>query len=170
MAHWAGLLRWPGLDVNANHVLHLKRMSRGLGTKQLLFLKAIHSIEKDAGDASSYWRISVVLEQAYALSPELQDIEKRRNEAMATREARVRQLALEGDKQAKMFLTLTRALMVRRRWDVGEHHDRRRRAPEWLEHHLNPSRTLALLERRGLVSRVNGGVALTDEGRKAVKG
>ncbi|TGS46029.1 MULTISPECIES: hypothetical protein [unclassified Mesorhizobium] len=140
-------------------------MSRGLGIKQLLFLKAIHSIEKEAADTSSYWRISAVLEQAYALSPELQEMQKRLDQAMAARDAKTRQMAIDGDPKAKLLMSLTRQLAVRRRWDVGEHHDRKRRCPEWLEHHLNPSRTLALLERRGLVTRVNGGVALSDAGR-----
>jgi hypothetical protein len=33
------------LDVSDNHVLHLKAMLRGLGSKQTLFLNAIRSIE-----------------------------------------------------------------------------------------------------------------------------
>lgn len=140
-------------------------MSRGLGSKQILFLKAIRSIEQT--DRDSFWRISAVMEQAFALSTELQEIERRRNEAAAASDARIKQLALEGDQRAKLLMSLTRALGVHRRWDVGEHHDRKRRAPEWLEHHLNPSRTLALLERRGLVARITGGVRLTEAGRQA---
>jgi hypothetical protein len=110
------------LDLNGNHVLHLKNDVTRSRQQRLLFLKAIRSIEQD--DRNSYWRFSSIFEQAYALSPELQDIEKLRKEAMAASDAHIRPRAVGGDPRAKLLMWLTRALVRSRRWDVGKHHRR----------------------------------------------
>ena len=145
-------------------------MSRGLGSKQRLLLDAIRSIEQEDGAgpiAGRHWRISYILERAYSLSSELQDIERHRADAIAADKARIAKLASEGDEKAKLFLSLTRALAKGPRWEVGERF--KRQSPEWIEYYLNPSRTLALLAKRGLITRIHGGAALTDAGREMLK-
>ncbi|MBZ9909202.1 hypothetical protein LB557_24640 [Mesorhizobium sp. BR115XR7A] len=138
-------------------------MSRGLGTKQLLLLKAIRSIELEREDERSLWSISGILERAYSLSTDMQDVERRRDEASAVRAAHVDRLAREGDKRALLLKAIDRGLVRQSRWEVGERY--KRRTPEWVEHHLNPSRTLALLEKRGLIQRERGYAGLTETGR-----
>lgn len=140
-------------------------MSRGLGNKQRLILAALRSIEAEHG-AGDLWAVSFIVHRAYEISEEMRGIERRREQAYVANNMRIQKMADEGDDNAKMYLRLTKqaATMYRRNWSDGGR-PRSRDWPEWIEKHLNPSRTLKQLEQRGLVAREPGFAGLTDEGR-----
>ena len=140
-------------------------MSRGLGTAQRLMLKALASLEAEHGRADAFF-VWAIVDRAYAISPELQARHRAFTEACERREAKTREMAAAGDARARLYLQLTRA-MPREQPSPRL----RRTTPFWLtEAELNPSRALASLARRGLVTRrpVKGGgsAGLTDAGRE----
>lgn len=140
-------------------------MSRGLGTGQHLALKALASLEAENGEGGRFY-VWAIVDRIYALSPGMQDRHRAATEAQAASTASIRERAAQGDDRAALYLSLTRGL-VRTRPSP-----RTRRASPFsiTETRLNPSRVLASLARRGLVSRepVRGGgtAGLTDEGRR----
>lgn len=140
-------------------------MSRGLGTAQRLILTALASLEEENGEGHRFL-VWAIVDRLYELSPELQDLTRSRNAASEARNAAIRARADAGDDKARLYLSLGRALSGGRR-----NHPRKRRTAPWAETEtaLNPSRVLASLERRGLVTRnaIKGGGAagLTDAGR-----
>lgn len=143
-------------------------MSRGLGTAQHLMLKALAALEAEHGGDGDLFCVWAIVDRAYALSPEMQERHRQESEAIAARHARMREKAEGGDDRALRFVTLTQSL---RRSRPGPR--ARRTSPSWItEHDFNPSRVLASLERRGLVSRNalkgGGSAGLTDAGRQAV--
>lgn len=142
-------------------------MSRGLGAAQRLILRALAALEAEHGRGE--WRFCVwaIVDRSYALSPEMQKRHRAQTEASAARNAAIQARAEAGEELAIRYLGLTRALTRGRPGPRA-----RRTTPFWLtEGTFNPSRVLASLERRGLVSRhaVKGGgsAALTDAGRQA---
>lgn len=143
-------------------------MSRGLGTAQRLVLAALASLEAEEGEGHRFL-VWAIVDRLYSLSPELQDLHRRRNEAIAARNAAIRAQAEAGDDKARLYLALGN--VIRRRPGA-----RKRRTAPWFETEvaMNPSRVLASLERRGLVTRnaIKGGGAagLTEAGRTAAVG
>ena len=140
-------------------------MSRGLGTAQRLMLKALASLEAEHGGDSGLFFVWAIVDRAYELSPEMQARHQAMTEASAARSAEIQARAAGGDERAALFLGLTRSLTRTRRAPRT-----RRESPFWLtEVDFNPSRILASLERRGLVTRraIKGGgsAGLTDAGR-----
>lgn len=140
-------------------------MSRGLGTAQRLMLTALASLEAENGPGGRFY-VWAIVDRAYALSPKMQERERGAAEARVARNAAIRERVSQGDDRAQLYLGMTRALVRTRRSPRA-----RRTTPFWLtEGALNPSRALASLELRGLVSRnpVKGGGAagLTDAGRE----
>ena len=140
-------------------------MSRGLGTGQHLLLIALASLEDEHGSKGGRFYVWAIVDRAYALSPCMQSRHYAATEASAARKDAVRKKAAEGDDQAALYLSLTHALQRLRRGPRA-----RRTTPFWLtEGCFNPSRILASLESRGLVSRTvlkgSGSAALTDAGR-----
>lgn len=127
-------------------------------------LKALAALEAENGSGSRFY-VWAIVDQVYALSPEMQQREQQRSEAIAANNARIAAMADAGDDRARLFLSLGRGLARTRR------HPRTRRTAPWriTETAFNPSRVLASLERRGLVTRnatKGGGAAgLTDAGR-----
>jgi hypothetical protein len=142
-------------------------MSRGLGTAQRLMLKALASLEAEDGTGDRFY-VWAIVDRAYALSPEMQERHRGETEARDMRRVALRDRAAQGDDQAALHLSMTIALTRSRRGPRA-----RRTSPSWItEHDFNPSRVLASLERRGLVSRNafkgGGSAGLTDAGRQAV--
>lgn len=140
-------------------------MSRGLGTAQRLMLKALASLEAEHGGDSGLFFVWAIVDRAYELSPEMQARHQAMTDASAARSAEVQARAAAGDERAALFLALTRSLTRTRRAPRT-----RRTTPFWLtEGDFNPSRILASLQRRGLVTRraIKGGgsAGLTDAGR-----
>lgn len=140
-------------------------MSRGLGTAQRLILQALASLEAEHGRDEGLFYVWAIVDRAYALSPELQGRHRAQTEASAAQAAALRARADAGEELAIRYLHLTRTLTRSRPGPRA-----RRTTPFWLtEGELNPSRILASLERRGLVTRraVKGGgsAGLTDAGR-----
>lgn len=140
-------------------------MSRGLGKLQRLMLGALKAIEAERGSrCDNLWAVSYIVEKAFELSAELQDIERQRIEAHKAHTERIKAMSLNGNQLAMEYLKLDRLLPGRSYSGRKE-----RECPGWVETHLNTSRVLALLERRGLVTRQGGRgasfVALTDAGR-----
>lgn len=138
-------------------------MSRGIGRAQVLVLRAIASLEAEYGKSSFYvWAIA---ERCYALSPALRERTRRQAEAAAARYEQIREMARNGNADAKLLIHLDQGLSMR--WPSP----RRRRANEIriVESSINPSRALAALARRGLLvhrSIKGGGSArLTQSGR-----
>ncbi|GJE59218.1 hypothetical protein [Methylobacterium trifolii] len=129
-------------------------------------LMAMASLEAEHDSQGGGFYVWAIVDRVYALSPEMQDRHRRTTGAIEARNVAIRERAAAGDGKAALYLSLGRSLACGRRsprW--------RRTAPEWLtETALNPSRVLASLQRRGLVSRValNGGgsAGLTDTGRQ----
>lgn len=139
-------------------------MSKGLGAAQRLMLTALASLEAEHGKGDRFY-VWAIVERAYAMSQPMQDRERTAAVAHAERTAGIRERAEQGDDSAALFLGLTQSL---RRSRPGPR--KRRTTPFWLtETCFNPSRVLASLERRGLVSRraIQGGgsAGLTEEGR-----
>jgi hypothetical protein len=140
-------------------------MSHGLGKAQRLMLQALASLEAEHGREEGLFYVWAIVDRAYALSPEMQDRHRAQTEASAAQTAALQARAEAGEELAIRYLGLTRALTRTRRGPRA-----RRTTPLWLtEGDFNPSRILASLERRGLVTRnaVKGGgsAGLTDEGR-----
>ncbi|MCJ2115708.1 hypothetical protein MKK65_03720 [Methylobacterium sp. J-001] len=141
-------------------------MSRGLGTAQPLMLKALASLEAEHGSGNGLFFVWAIVDRAYELSPEMQARHQAMTEASAARSAEIQARAAAGDERAALFLGLTRSLTRTRRAPRA-----RRATPFRLtESGFNPSRVLASLERRGLVTRraIKGGgsAGLTDAGRQ----
>lgn len=140
-------------------------MSHGLGKSQRLILQALASLEAEHGRDEGLFYVWAIVDRAYALSPEMQGCHRTQNEASATQAAALKVRADAGEEPAMRYLHLTRTLTRTRPAARA-----RRTTPFWLtEGDFNPSRVLASLERRGLVTRraVKGGesAGLTDEGR-----
>lgn len=143
-------------------------MSKGLGVAQRLVLIALASLEAENGDTGPFDGYAIV-ERVYAMSQPMQDREHGLTVARAGMAANIRERAEQGGDRAAPYLTLTRGLQ---RSTPSPH--QRRTTPFWLtETGVNPSRVLASLARRGLVSRkaIRGGgsVGLTDEGRSVAR-
>lgn len=141
-------------------------MSRGLGTAQRLMLKALASLAAEHGSDDGLFFVWAIVDRAYELSPEMQARHQAMTEASAARSAEIQARAAAGDERAALFLGLTRSLTRASRAPRT-----RRTTPFRLtEVGFNPSRILASLERRGLVTRraIKGGgsASLTDEGRR----
>lgn len=144
-------------------------MSRGLGTAQHLILKALASLEAEHGQGGQFY-VWAIVDRAYSLSPQMQARERAADEASAERAASIRERAAQGDERAATLLMLTLRLGRSRRGPRA-----RRTTPFWLtETTLNPSRVLAGLARRGLVTRTpikgGGAAGLTDAGRSVAAG
>lgn len=142
-------------------------MSRGLGAGQRLMLRALAALEAEHGQGEGLFYVWAIVDQAYALSPEMQDSHRRQKEASAAQSAALQARADAGEELAIRYLHLTRTLTRSRPGPRT-----RRTTPFWLtECGFNPSRILASLKRRGLVTRraVKGGgsAGLTDAGRSA---
>lgn len=142
-------------------------MSRGLGMGQCLMLRALASLEDEHGRDQGLFYVWAIVDRAYALSPELQERHRAQTEASAAQAAALRSRADAGEELAIRYLGLTRSIVRSRPGPRA-----RRTTPFWLtEGELNPSRILASLERRGMVSRraVKGGgtARLTEAGRSA---
>jgi hypothetical protein len=140
-------------------------VSRGLGTAQHLMLKALTSLEAENGEGHRFL-VWAIVDRAYELSPAMQERHRLRTEASAARRAAIQERADEGDRDAALYLGLTRALTRTRRGPRA-----RRTSPFWItEVEFNPSRILASLQRRGLVSRMplkgGGSAGLMDAGRQ----
>lgn len=140
-------------------------MSRGLGTAQHLLLRALASLEAEHAGHRGEFYVWVIVDRAFALSPDMQSRQQAATEASAAREAALRKRAAEGDDRAALYLGLTRSL---RRTRLAPR--ARRTTPFWItEGCFNPSRVLASLQRRGLVARTavkgGGSAGLTDAGR-----
>lgn len=139
-------------------------MSKGLGAAQRLMLSALASREAEYGDGAPFY-VWAIVDRVYALSPRMQDRQRREKASLAAVTANIRERAAQGDDKAALYLSLTRS-MVRMRPSPRI----RRSSPfRQTEVRFNPSRVLASLERRNLVRRhaVKGGgsAGLTDEGR-----
>jgi hypothetical protein len=139
-------------------------MSKGLGAAQRLVLTALASLEAEHGKDGLFY-VWVIVDRAYAMSQPMQDRERAAAATHAEMTAGIRERAEQGDGNAALYLGLTQSL---RRSKPSPR--KRRTTPFWLtETRFNPSRVLATLERRGLVSRkaIQGGgsAGLTDEGR-----
>ncbi len=139
-------------------------MSRGLGAAQNLALSALASLEAENGAGGQFY-VWAIVDRIYALSPGMRDRHRAMMAAIDANTASVRERAARGDDRAALYLSLTRSI-ARARPSPRT----RRTSPFGLtETRLNPSRLLASLERRGLVSRhaIQGGgsAGLTDEGR-----
>ncbi len=140
-------------------------MSRGLGTAQHLMLKALASLEAENGEGHRFL-VWAIVDRAYELSPAMQERHRLETEARAARTAAIQERADQGDADATRYLVLTNALTRTRRGPRA-----RRTSPFWItEVEFNPSRVLASLKRRGLVSRMplkgGGSAGLTDAGRQ----
>ena len=145
-------------------------MSRGLGTAQRLMLRALAALEAEYAHHRGEFYVWVIVDRAYALSPDMQGRQQDRIEAHAARDAAIRKMADEGDDKARLYLALGRSL---RRGRPGPR--TRRTTPVWLtEGRFNPSRVLASLHGRGLVTRTaikgGGSAGLTDTGRLIAAG
>lgn len=158
-------------------------MSRGIGTSQALLLRALLSLEAELGsgrrwrpEGVGHWfKVWKILERAWALSPNLRarEASDRERHAMAEKERRAwfEQKAKEGNALAREWLMLDMSLSgyYRRRGRARQV----RTVPVFFEEAVNPSRSLASLEKRGLVDRyaVQGGgsAKLTPPGRDAAR-
>jgi hypothetical protein len=143
-------------------------MSRGLGTRQRHFLAAMAKLEVDCGPGDGF-AIYQIINTAGALGLDAEatarktrkDAERaERREARRRHRLEVEALAASGDADAQAelkdmqgfdaFLATGKRLLSLRR---GYGSPPRVRNPEDAEHIANPSRTLALLEQRGLIER-----------------
>ncbi|MCJ2085466.1 hypothetical protein MKK88_05585 [Methylobacterium sp. E-005] len=128
-------------------------------------LRALAALEAEHGRAEGLFFVWTIVDRAYALSPEMQDSHRRQKEASAAQTVALQARADAGEELARRYLYLTRSITRSRPGPRA-----RRTTPFWLtEGDFNPSRILASLERRGLVTRraVKGGgsAGLTDAGR-----
>lgn len=152
-------------------------MSRGLGTRQRLLLQALRQLEQQHSEEGCRFHVWAVLQKAWdlGLKSEIEDERRRRLEREQAWRADITMRAEAGDPEAlrlvgldKQYRALTQGLRRTRfrgtRRDFG------------VVEHMNPSRTMALLQRRGLVERGNAHaneagqgawVRLTDTGRGA---
>lgn len=139
-------------------------MSRGLGAAQNLALNALASLEAENGADGQFYMWAIV-DRIYALSPGMRDRHRAMMAAIDANTASIRERAAQGDDRATLYLSLTRSLPRAR----PSRRTRRTSPFRITEARLNPSRILASLERRGLVSRhaIQGGssAGLTDDGR-----
>ncbi|TXN15145.1 hypothetical protein FV219_02460 [Methylobacterium sp. WL122] len=129
-------------------------------------LCGLASLEAEYAHHHGEFYVWVIVDRAYALSPDMQGRQQNRIEAHAAREAATRRLAEEGDDRARLYLALSRSL-----WRGRPGPRTRCTTPFWLtEGRFNPSRVLASLETRGLVRRTaikgGGSAGLTDAGRQ----
>ena len=145
-------------------------MSRGLGTGQRLMLLALAALEVEHDHHRGEFYVWVIVDRAYAISPDLQQRHQAWIAAHAARDAAIRKMADEGDDKARLYLALGRSL---RRGRPAPR--TRRTTPFWLtESRFNPSRVLASLHGRGLVTRTaikgGGSAGLTEAGRQMAAG
>ena len=146
-------------------------MSRGLGVEQRRFLHAIAALEAKHG--RRWILVWGVVDAVWNDELEVRPVQREAAYqawvlAEKARETTDRELAAAGDEQAKIRVEHWSALrglagLLRRGNRI--HYNHLRRNNPGAEAMLNPSRVLAGLERRGLVMRLRGEVALTDAGR-----
>lgn len=156
-------------------------MSKGLGRAQVLMLRAMMSLEAEIPRSDPYsakktggrFYVWAIVQRAWQLSPELRlrqaEEDEARRQWIEARDVDIRARADAGCKLAREFLLLTRSL---RSYARRAHRPRQRRDfPNFIEEHLNPSRALASLARRGLIhrsaARGGGSAGLTEAGREA---
>ena len=148
-------------------------MSRGLGLRQHLMLRALVHLEEQHGAGQFY--VWAVLEAAWELElrqeHEAERVARKNAEMLWKQEMAER--AAQGDSEAQRNLDTQRLLDSLDRALRGNGGQGRWKRPKgtWLED-VNPSRVFALLARRGLVVRhaqagQGSSVALTDAGRIA---
>jgi hypothetical protein len=139
-------------------------MSRGLGTRQKLFLTALRELERQHGPG--LFRTSAIAERMFADSLPLTD---RALAIDATRQARleaVQRDAYAGDEEAIALMGLCAAIGAHRRRQtrINSLRGPARHAGDL----LNPARIAAGLARRGLLKRQHGAAGLTAAGRELV--
>jgi hypothetical protein len=144
-------------------------MSQGLGRNQRLVLETLQRMERENPLAKDgCYRVWYLLDRLYEFHFRARDEAKR-----ADLEARLCAEAQSDDpkvrEEAESALATRKMFGAARdpgfEWLLmGKNRNKRRDAAD-LEFHLNPSRLLAQLERRGLVERTWGGVRLTEDGR-----
>lgn len=154
-------------------------MSRGLGTRQRLFLAAMAKPEAESGEDGAYvWQI-VNAAGALGLTDEVNARKATREAKQAAFEEARRQTRLNAEALAASGDAAAAAELQRLQdWEKFRRSMRslvrgpgpRMRIPKDADHIANPTRTLGLLERRGLITRraVRGrgaGAWLTDAGR-----
>jgi hypothetical protein len=139
-------------------------MSKGLGTRQLLFLRVLADLEHERGD-DRHFRISFVIRRAYHAASDLVEAERQRGADIEEGRERLKKEADEGNKLSWQLLVLGDLIRgeANRRNRLGR--KKERRVPRQVEDAVNPSRILTSLEKRGLVRRGSGYVGLTPEGR-----
>lgn len=125
-------------------------MSRGLGTRQRLILSAIEGLALKHG-RERWYTVAAMLREAHALSGDLQ---LREAERQAAADQRRKALNASGER-GRYMVTLEDSI----RASAPKRHARNG-LPRWIEKELNPTRTLALLERRGLIERRHGAARL----------
>jgi hypothetical protein len=146
-------------------------MSRGIGTRQRLVLAAMAKLERERGEAGAYvWQI-INAAGELGLTEEAIARKARKDEAFRQMVLEVEAAAAAGDKRAQEWIAGWRGLkaigaaMPREFWGGAP----KMRIPEDADI-INPSRTLALLEQRGLIVRRavcgrGAGACLTPNGR-----
>jgi hypothetical protein len=135
-------------------------MSRGLGKRQVLFLKAIADLTGTNGDR--YYRVSHIVHRAYQRSTDLQRRDAEIDADIARRRQVLKAEAANGDEQARILLALGDLI---RSYPHRRGRKAERKVVGNIERDLNPSRVLAGLARRGLLSRWKGqAYALTEDG------
>ena len=144
-------------------------MSKGLGRAQALLLRALASLEAEHGAAGRFY-VWKILERARALSEPLRLREAAIKADIAARRAARLKAAEGGDDIARQMLELEAAFGAHAR---GHRSARTRRQDYGYIEDINPSRALASLAKRGLVTRkaIRGGgsAGLTPAGREEVR-
>lgn len=147
-------------------------MSKGLGERQKLFLRAVASLAAEHGRSprgeAYLFSVAGIVRRAYALAGELQMREAGRVVWRKERRERLRSEALAGDERSmqiyKLDMIISSPGFRSRRGRNDE-----RKAPNWVEEDLNPSRILASLVRRRFLRRcMPGRYGITDAGRAMI--
>jgi hypothetical protein len=141
-------------------------MSRGLGKRQLEMLAALASL--DAGAADHHFPVSLVLARLFVLSADMQERVNAVERERRAWEAERRAAADAGDDVARQLVHLTPLLRdaLAQPYSRGRKRERRQAGASPYSEAINPSRVLAALERRGLVSNSGRGwYRITPAGR-----
>jgi hypothetical protein len=136
-------------------------MTDGLGKAQRLILDTLAAIECERGPGA--WRLSDLLKEAYRRSPLLQAKVAAGITAKKESRDRMRRAAESGDIDAVRSYALS---LINDGWPTPRPYSYEASAGT-IAKHLNPSKIVARLARRGLVWRTRGTVGLTDAGRAA---
>lgn len=135
-----------------------------IGPTQRVFLRAMSSLADESGGKDDLFSARDIVARVFALSPELQAVERQREQAKAASARWWTQKADAGDALAQQYLACrTRAKHQRLN---------ARKYPEWVDNTFNAPRVFAGLEARGLVRRAapdgRASAGLTARGREVV--